>query len=442
MRSSGVWRFGPFELDPVNRWLVRNGEHVALQPKAFDILIMLVSKAGELIARKELFDAVWPDTEVEDANLTNNITVLRKILGPGAITAVPKYGYRFCMTVVAVPGVSQDASDALREGQAQMLRRTAESVRAARDSFWLAITHEPECAPAWAWLGRACRFLEKFGIERLYHRQMAQAAFRRAFALDPDLACAHQFYTTFQVDCGEALEALSRLLRRAKEHRHDAYGFAALVQVCRFCGLLDASEAAHRVAVKLDSTIATSVPHTYFARCDYHAVIESYAEVAQGARNYLDLSAWACLGFRERAESEISKRLGAGACAPVFQALLSSLLFALRGEPSEVERICLSQELYEDPESSLYFARHLSFCGRIGPALGFLRQAIDGGLSAPDMLRRDTWLSSLRSRPEFEQLLKKAIGIQERGHRYLDEANVSHVLSTSKLPTRAASITE
>lgn len=437
MRSSGVWRFGPFELDPVNRWLVRNGEHVALQPKAFDILTILVRKAGELVARKELFDAVWPQTEVEDANLTNNITALRKVLGPGAITAVPKYGYRFCMPVVTVPGISQNASHALREGQTQMLRRTAESVRAARNSFWLAVTYEPECATAWAWLGRACRFLEKFGIERPYHRQMAQAAFQRAFAVDPDLACAHQFFTTFQVDRGEALEALSRLLRRAKEHPQDAYGFAALVQVCRFCGLLDASEAAHRIAVKLDPAIATSVPHTYFARCDYHAVVEAYAEVAQGARNYLDLSAWACLGFRERAEAEISKRIGAGACAPVFQALLSSLLFALRGEASEVEKICLSQELYEDPESSLYFARHLAFCGCAGPALAFLRQAIDGGLAAVDMLQRDTWLSSLRPLPDFEQLLKKAVGIQEQGRRYLRETNISHILCPSRPPARA-----
>lgn len=427
MKSSGVWRFGLFELDPENRRLVRDGHAVALQPKAFDVLTVLVRRAGALVSRQELFDTVWPKTEVEDANLTNNITILRKVLGRGAIRVIPKYGYSLSIPVDLAPVLSEDALRAFRQGQTQMSRRLAESVRAARDSFLLAIAYQPEHAPTWAWLGRACRFLEKFGIDRGYHRQVAEAAFKRAFALDSDLACAHQFFTALEVDRGEALSALSRLLNRVKQHPDDPYSFAALVQVCRFCGLLNASEAAHQIVLKLDPAVPTSVSHTYFARCDYYAVIEAYAEAAQGGRNYLDVSAWACLGFRERAELEISKRLEAGACAPVFEALLTSLLFTIRGDRSEVEKICLSQDLYEDPESSLYFARHLAFCGCVDAGLRFLRQAVDGGLAIPDMLRRDAWLSSLRSCAQFESLLAKALAIQARAQRLIHQVETSQI---------------
>jgi len=432
-----TWHFGSFELDAVERRLSKNGKPVPLPPKAFDLLTLLVKNAGNLVLRKALFETVWADSEVEDANLTNNITALRKILGARAIASVPKFGYRFCLPVTAAPLLSPSASETLREGCVQMARRTTESVTAARDSFWLVIAQAPECAKAWAWLGRSCRFLEKFGVAWEYHRKIVEAAFQRAFALDPDLACAHQFYTNLQVDRGEAAQALQRLLRRIKQHRDDAHTFAALVQVCRFCGLLDASEAAHRLATELDPGIVTSIPHTYFARCDYHAVIEAYAAVAQGARGYLDLAAWACLGSAERACREATQRLAAHSMPPVFQALLSSLISSLRRDKPEVERICFSQEFCEDPESAMYFARHLAFSGCARHALDFLRRAVHGGLAVPDMLELDPWLASLRSHREFQEILRQARALRERGEHCLFQAHVSQILFTPKPRPRA-----
>jgi len=427
-----VWQFGSFKLDAVDRRLSKNGKPVALPPKAFDLLTILVKNGGKLVLRKTLLETVWGDAAVEDANLTNNITALRKILGAPAITSVPKFGYRFCLPITAARLLSPSASEVFREGQLQMARRTSESVMSARDSFWFVIAQEPRCAEAWAWLGRSCRFLEKFGVAREYHRDIAKAAFQQAFALDPDLACTHQFYTSFQVDRGEALAALQRLLRQIRQHRDDAHIFAALVQVCRFCGLLDASEAAHRRAAELEPGIATSVPHTYFALCDYHAVIESYAEVAQGARGYLDLAAWSCLGSTERACREASQRLAAGSPAPVFQALLRSLIASLRRDAREVQRICLSENLYEDPESALYFARHLAYSGCDRDALDFLRRAVNGGLAVPEMLEQDPWLTSLRSYGEFQEVLRQARVLRERGERYLLRARVSQIMFAPK----------
>jgi DNA-binding winged helix-turn-helix (wHTH) protein len=431
------FHFGPFKLTPVDRLLSKHGNPLALPPKAFDLLTILVKNGGNLVSRKVLLETVWADAEVEDANLTNNITALRKILGSMAIASVPKFGYRFCIPVTATPALPLPALGILRTGQLQMNQRNSESVVAARDSFWLVIAQVPQCAEAWAWLGRSSRFLEKFGVSREYHRTMASAAFQQAFILDRDLPCAHHFYTNLQVDRGEALAALHRLLRRIKLRPHDTQIFASLVQVCRFCGLLEASEAAHRRAAELQPDVSTSVPHTYFARCDYHAVIEMYAKISQGTRGYLDLAAWACLGSTEHACREALQRIATHTMPPVFEALLSSLVASLRRDGAETQRICLAQDLYEDPETALYFARHLAHAECNGSALDFLRQAIDGGLAITEMLERDPWLASLRPDREFQALLRRTRVIRERGEKCLRQAHVSQLLFTSKPRSRA-----
>jgi DNA-binding winged helix-turn-helix (wHTH) protein len=85
MKKSGMWRFGPFELYPSERRLRKSGVDVPLQPKTFDVLLTLVENADKLVSREELMAAVWAGTIVEDANLTNSITMLRRKLGKEAI---------------------------------------------------------------------------------------------------------------------------------------------------------------------------------------------------------------------------------------------------------------------------------------------------------------------------------------------------------------------
>src|SRR5215217_5602516 len=102
------YEFGPYQLDPCKRILTREGEGVALTPKATDILIVLVKHAGQLVEKDELLKEVWPDTFVEEANLTQNIFTLRKALGddrsgPKYIETVARRGYRFLATVRTVP---------------------------------------------------------------------------------------------------------------------------------------------------------------------------------------------------------------------------------------------------------------------------------------------------------------------------------------------------
>ena len=94
------YEFGRFRLNVAERVLLREGELVPLTPKVFDILLTLVENSGQVVSKDDLMKRVWPNTFVEEGNLTQNISLLRKALGetPGGvqfIETVPRRGYRF-----------------------------------------------------------------------------------------------------------------------------------------------------------------------------------------------------------------------------------------------------------------------------------------------------------------------------------------------------------
>ena len=99
-----TYEFGPYRLNLAQRSLTRDGETVALSPKATEILVRLVVNAGHVVEKDDLLRDVWPDTFVEESNLTQNIFVLRRALGdertgPKYIETVAKRGYRFVASV-------------------------------------------------------------------------------------------------------------------------------------------------------------------------------------------------------------------------------------------------------------------------------------------------------------------------------------------------------
>src|SRR5262245_46229206 len=103
------YEFGSFRLDVNQRVLTRAGEPISLTPKATDILLLLLDNAGQLVDKEELIREVWPDSFVEEQNLTQNIFVLRRALGDGVgatkyIETVPRRGYRFVAPVKKISG--------------------------------------------------------------------------------------------------------------------------------------------------------------------------------------------------------------------------------------------------------------------------------------------------------------------------------------------------
>ena len=101
------YEFGPFRLDAAQRVLLRDGRSIVLQPKALDILLLLVRNPGRLITKEELLSAIWPKLIVEESNLSQNIFLLRKALGDGDgghryIVTLPRRGYKF-VEAVSIP---------------------------------------------------------------------------------------------------------------------------------------------------------------------------------------------------------------------------------------------------------------------------------------------------------------------------------------------------
>src|ERR1700734_226406 len=97
---SNLYSFGPFQLDPGRRTLSRADSPVSLTPKAFDVLLFLVRNPNRLVTKEELLQAVWGDAFVEEGNLTQYISHLRKALGDNSedarlIVTIARKGYQF-----------------------------------------------------------------------------------------------------------------------------------------------------------------------------------------------------------------------------------------------------------------------------------------------------------------------------------------------------------
>jgi eukaryotic-like serine/threonine-protein kinase len=583
--------FGPFRLLPGERILRRGEQALPLPPKAFDTLLLLVRHPGHLMSKGELMKALWPDSFVEEVNLANNISLLRKVLRDKAgacnfIQTVPKLGYRFLPAVtsiwrrsaaaepstrveetqaerairfIALPFrlvhgderidflgrslpeavsaslaglrsmtvrssmmaarfadgqpdprlIAQEAEvdlllagtivcgeDELRinaelvqaptgtllasyacqtrrdniiEAQDSLVRRivevlmlrltererralshdvpasarayefylranhlqrerTLENMMMARDLYRECVEEDPNYAAAWARLGRCYRFLEKFGEEGPGNLELAQWAFHRAFALNPDLAIAHNLYTQIEADLGNAQAAMVRLLERAQRHPNDPELFAGLVQACRFCGLLDESVAAHQRARRLDSKAVTSVAHTFFLKGDYERALESYGATAG---YYLDAAMLTLTGREAEAAELLVRRHSSGVRAGWMRALIDSLGALLEGEEAksaQLVRQALAQPA-SDPEMKFYLARHLARSGAQEKALDTIRDLIAEGFCCSTALVCDRWLQPLAGLPDFQDVRDAVLQREAEARAAYLAANGDRVLS-------------
>lgn len=108
-----MYEFGKFRFDPANHLLVGEDGPIPLTPKAFDVLLLLAQNGMRLTTKEELMTKIWPDSFVEEANLTVTVSALRKALGETTdgkryVETVPKKGYRF---VAAINELNEDAAE-------------------------------------------------------------------------------------------------------------------------------------------------------------------------------------------------------------------------------------------------------------------------------------------------------------------------------------------
>jgi DNA-binding winged helix-turn-helix (wHTH) protein/Tfp pilus assembly protein PilF len=118
--SRPLYKFGPFTLNAKEKLLFRKGQRVMLKPKVFDLLLVLVENNGHVVDKNELMKRLWPDTFVEESNLSVSIFALRKALGENQygqsyIETVPRRGYRF------VANLTEAASDGLAHSTATVV---------------------------------------------------------------------------------------------------------------------------------------------------------------------------------------------------------------------------------------------------------------------------------------------------------------------------------
>jgi DNA-binding winged helix-turn-helix (wHTH) protein/tetratricopeptide (TPR) repeat protein len=273
----------------------------------------------------------------------------------------------------------------------------------ARDLYMQCVEEDPRYAPAWARLGRIHHVIGKYlptGTQQdLVH---AEAAFRRALEVNPDLAIAHKLFAQLEVDLGRAHDAMVRLTERA--HTADPEVLAGLVSACRYCGLLDASVAAHLRALDLEPKIRTSVGHTWFLQADHARV----AMVKVSEYPYIVAISLAELGRAEEAISVLQD------LEPKMPTRLRDFILAARtlleGRPAEsiaaVGRVVASD--FRDPEGLFYLSRHLAHLNEIGAAVDLFERVVAGGFFCFPAMARDPWLDSLRKKPAFTRLLQRA----------------------------------
>src|SRR5215470_6102747 len=273
----------------------------------------------------------------------------------------------------------------------------------ARDLYLRAVEEDSGYAPAWARLGRIHHVMSKYletGTRDGFDR--AEAAFRRALELNPELTIAHKLFAQLEVDLGRARDAMARLIERAQSA--DAELLAGLVSPCRYCGLLDASVAAHGRAVALEARIRTSVPHTWFLQADYERVATSrFAEFP-----YIVALSLSALGRSHEAlpalrdlEQTTRTRL------KDFAVAARTLIEGNAGDSiAAVGRILASD--FSDPEGLFYLSRHLAHLNATGPAVDLLERVVAGGFFCYPAMTSDPWLAPLRTKPAFAKLLREA----------------------------------
>ena len=273
----------------------------------------------------------------------------------------------------------------------------------ARDLYLRCVEEDPGYAPAWARLGRIHHVMAKYletGTQEGLGR--AEDAFQRALDLNPDLAMGHKLFAQLEVDLGRARDAMARLTKRAQSA--DPEVLAGLVTTSRYCGLLDASVAAHQRALGLDPRIRTSVPHTWFLQGDHERVAAGKVE----ENPYIVALSLGELG-RQNEVVPALRELEQATKTRLREFMIAARTL-LEGKEAEsvaaVERIIASD--FRDPEGLFYFSRHLAHLNQADPALGLLDRVVAGGFFCYPAMAQDRWLDPLRDRRAFMELMRQA----------------------------------
>ena len=290
---------------------------------------------------------------------------------------------------------------------------SAEHLDVAREFYERCLQQDPRYAPGWARLGRCHWLIAKGGNDPDENVRKAEACFGRALEINPELPLALNLHALLEIDQGRAQDAMVRLLARARAGSCQPELYAALVQACRFCGLLEASVAAHQRAEQLDRNILTSVDHAWWQLREYDRALEyvkrrHYGEVSMTNQ----VMRAVILGEQGRIDEALEqyRQVEQAKLTDFFRDFVCMCRASLENRREEglgaAERL-LARSL--DADSLWQVARALSRLGEQARALAEFNRSLDRGFVVYRILtREDPWLDSLRSSPEFADLLQRS----------------------------------
>jgi non-specific serine/threonine protein kinase len=341
---------------------------------------------------------------------------LQDTLTHGIVEALPVA--RAASVLLDVPKTPKAYELYLRANQ---LALESSTYRLAQTLYERCLQEDAEFAPAWARLGRVWRVIGKY-LERDPQQAYAAAedAFKRALALNPDLPIAHNLYSYHQTESGRGEEAMTRMLYRLRRFPANAELLASLVHSCRYCGLLDASLAAHERARRLDPQVRTSVLHTYFALGDYQRCVDE----SQWLTDPMIATALVSMGRTEEAKTAIrveAERFAGNTIERHFVAHLMAFVGGSR-EDGLRELDMLLHGGFRDGEGIYHGVRGYARLGDTDKAIAAFERVIEYGYNCYPAFARDPWLDSIRSHRTFVELLR----IAETRHRAAARAFLEH----------------
>jgi DNA-binding winged helix-turn-helix (wHTH) protein len=276
--TSEVYEFGAHVLDVGERRLCNGGKVVTLAPKAHDVLVALVRRAGTLVTKNELLDLVWPDVSVAEGVLSVYVSALRKTLGDsGAATTyietVPRAGYRFSAAVslrttaeplsmpwpIGVLPASPEVSELIGRGRAGLMAASRVEVPRAVEAFRAAIALDPHYAAAHAGLAVAhCAEAELRLAAPDIAYTSARAAALRALAMEASNADAQVALGTVLFLSDWNWDGARRSLERALELNADhTEGWLLYGRLLEALGYFDDGLAAKQRVLERDPSSAT-----------------------------------------------------------------------------------------------------------------------------------------------------------------------------------------
>ena len=312
--------------------------------------------------------------------------------------------------------------------RANQLAQDVRQISAARALYERSVELDRQYAPAWARLGRCYWWQAKWSSRADEDLALAEQAFQRAFALNPDLPLAHNLYARFEADRGRAILAFRRLLQRVKVSRSDAELYVGLVQACRYAGLLQASASAHSHALRLDPQANTSVEYTYFMMGDYSQVLSA----PKADFGYVK----ACTLMLMRRDQEASELIREslevvkGTSYAGGHEVIAGIIEGNRTKTLELMETRLHGK-FVDLEHCYHLSRQMSYLGETRRALEILSQITERGFCCYPALTIDPWFEPLRGTEKFQNVMEQAKALHERARRAFIEAGGEQALNVA-----------